>query len=180
MTFAPGLVADGPAEEYAKQMELYGQFVGDWTTETRAFNADGTVETSQWDVRFAWVLEGRAIQDLWITPSRNVRAPGWHEPGNRYSTTLRMYDPKLDAWHILWVDPPSGAILRQLGRRVGDEIVQMTVPADNGELTRWVYRDITRDTFRWSNERSMDQGASWQLVQEMRARRVAAKPLGPA
>jgi hypothetical protein len=173
-SFALGLLADGPAEEYAEQLALYGQFVGDWTTETRAFKPDGTVETTQWDVRFAWVLEGRAIQDLWITPPRTGRKTGWHEPGNRYSTTMRIYDPALDAWHILWMNPPNGVILRQLGRRSGNEIVQMSEPDANGELTRWVYRDITRDSFRWCSERSKDDGLHWQLVQEMRARRVSA------
>lgn len=171
-TFAAGLLADGPADEYADRLALYGQFVGDWSTETRAFHADGTIETSQWDVRFAWVLEGRAIQDLWITPPRSGRAVGWREAGNRYSTTLRIYDPTLEAWHILWINPPSGTILRQLARKVGDEIVQTGEPADDGALTRWVYRDITADTFRWCSERSVDEGVSWQLVQEMRARRA--------
>ena len=100
-TFTQGLMADGPAHEYAEQLALYGQFVGDWSTQTTAYNEDGAAEHSEWDVRFAWVLEGRAIQDLWITPPRRVRRPGWREAGNRYSTTLRMYDPSIDAWHIL-------------------------------------------------------------------------------
>ncbi len=168
-TFAEGLVADGPAPEYAEQLALYGQFVGDWSTQTTAYNADGGVENSIWDVRFAWVLEGRAIQDLWITPPRYMARPGWREAGNRYSTTLRMYDPSIDAWHIIWLNPPSGAILRQIGRKVGDEIIQMGEPEGNGELSRWVYRDIRQDSFHWCSERSRDHGVTWRLVQEMRA-----------
>lgn len=171
-TFAQGLVADGPAREYGEQLKLYGQFVGDWTTKTTAYNADGGVEHSEWDVRFAWVLEGRAIQDLWITPPRSVRRPDWREAGNRYSTTLRMYDPSIDAWHIVWFNPPSGAILRQLGRKAGDEIIQTGEREANGELTRWVYRDIRQNSFHWCSERSLDDGATWRLVQEMHAVRT--------
>jgi len=70
-SFLEGLTANGPAAEYADQLMLYGQFVGDWLAETVEFAADGTVTHSQWDIRFDWVLEGRAIQDLWITPVRN-------------------------------------------------------------------------------------------------------------
>lgn len=170
--FGNGLIASGPAPEYREALMLYGQFVGDWTTETVAYLPNGSNETSQWDVRFQWVLEGRAIQDLWIMPPRSKGSVSWHEPGNRYSTTLRVYDPKIDAWHIVWVNPPSGAIVTQVGRRVGDEFVQLGNVEPDGEVSRWVYRDISRNSFRWCNERSPDQGATWRLVQEMHARRL--------
>lgn len=172
ISFENALIADGPAKEYEAQLMLYGQFVGDWRTRTTAWLDDGTTQESEWDVRFRWVLEGRAIQDLWITPPRR-EGVAWHTPGNRYSTTLRLYDPAIDAWHILWVNPPSGAILRQLARKVGDDIVQVGEPDAKGRLTRWVYRDIGPDRFRWCNEVSVDQGAHWTLVQQMLATRVA-------
>jgi hypothetical protein len=170
--FAHGLLATGPANEYADKLALYGQFVGDWTTETTAVLPDGSVERSQWDAHFARVLEGRAVQDLWITPRRQAGAVPWHAAGNRYSTTLRIYDPALDAWHILWINPPNATIVRQLGRPVGNDIVQDGEPDANGEHTRWVFRDITPHTFLWCNERSADGGQSWRRVQEMHARRV--------
>jgi hypothetical protein len=172
-TFAEGLTAPGPAAEHREALMLYGQFVGDWATETTEFGADGSTHTSKWDVRFDWVLEGRAIQDLWITPPRAGNgAVSWHQNGNRYSTTFRVYDPKIDAWHILWINPPSGMILRQLGRKLGDAIVQLGELDQQGRLSRWVYRDITSDRFRWCNESSCDHGATWRLTQEMLARRV--------
>ena len=173
-TFASALIAHGPASEYAEELMLYGQFVGDWTTETRAFRPDGVVEHSGWDVRFDWVLEGRAIQDVWISPPRSEARPGWLAPGNRYSTTLRVYDPRARHWQIIWVNPPSGTVVRQIGRAVGNEIVQEAEPDPAGMLSRWVYRDIGPNAFRWCNEESRDQGATWSLVQEMRARRVDA------
>ncbi len=173
-TFAAALLATGPAPEYAEQLSTYGQFVGDWTTRTRTFAPDGTVEESEWDVRFDWVLEGRAIQDVWITPERRGRTIDWHEPGNRYSTTLRFYDPQLDAWHIIWVNPPSGGVMRQLGRKIGDEIVQDTVGETGDARIRWVWRDITPHSFRWCNETSSDCGLTWALTQEMQGRRTHA------
>jgi hypothetical protein len=171
-SFLKGLTSNGPAVEYANQLMLYGQFVGDWLAETTEYAADGSVTQSRWDIRFDWVLEGRAIQDLWITPVRNGKEVGWSEQGNRYSTTLRIYDPKIDAWHIIWTNPPSGYVTHQLARKVGDEIVQIADIDASGSLTRWVYRNITSDTFQWCNERSIDQGKSWRLTQEMRASRI--------
>lgn len=172
-TFADALVANGPAPEYAKALMLYGQFVGDWETETRAFLPTGEVEESRWDVRFDWVLEGRAVQDAWISPPRNGAAMGWHEPGNRFSTTLRLYDPRTDAWTILWANPPSGVVITQIGRQCGDEIVQESPRGPDGALSRWVYRDITPVSFRWCSEVSTDNGDTWTLIQEMRARRAS-------
>jgi hypothetical protein len=173
-TFIEGLVSDGPAPEHADKLMLYGQFVGEWTAEAREFGVDGSVTQSTWDIRFAWVLEGRAVQDLWITPVRGDAKVGWSEPGNRYSTTLRMYDPSIDAWHIIWANPSGGRIIRQIGKEVGDEIIQLSDPDARGMLSRWVYRHITLASFTWYNERSEDNGQSWRIVQEMRATRVGA------
>ncbi|MBG0808346.1 hypothetical protein IY145_03025 [Methylosinus sp. H3A] len=93
-TFLEGLASKGPAAEYADQLMLYGQFVGDWLAEATEFAADGTVTHSHWDIRFDWVLEGRAIQDLWITPPREGKEVSWSQVGidirrPSASTTLR-------------------------------------------------------------------------------------------
>ena len=42
----------------------------------------------------------------------------------------------------------------------------------NGELSRWVYRDIRPDAFHWCSERSGDNGVTWRLIQEMHAVRI--------
>lgn len=177
-SFATALLSDAPAREYAGKLALYGQFVGDWRTETTARLPDGKIERTIWDVRFSWALEGRAVQDLWITPPRNGALHPWHEKGNRYSTTLRIYDPALDAWHILWANPPTCTVVRQIGRQVGNEIVQLGEREPDGRITRWVYRDITATTFRWCNEHSVDGGSTWLLTQEMRAKRIKADEVG--
>lgn len=171
-SFASGLVSSKPAPEHQHALMLYGQFVGDWVADTSEYQEGGTVAKSSWDIRFSWVLEGRAIQDLWISPIRKDTITSWDTPDNRFSTTIRMYDPKIDAWHILWFNPPSGAIVRQIGRRVGEDIVQVGSTDLRGNPVRWCYRDITPNSFHWFGERSFDQGTSWTVVQEMRAVRA--------
>jgi hypothetical protein len=37
------------------------------------------------EIHFGWVLEGRAVQDIWIRPKRPV-------PSTMYGTTLRVFD----------------------------------------------------------------------------------------
>ena len=73
---------------------------------------------------------GRAIQDVWILP------------GVFYGTTLRIYDPNIDAWHILWSDPLRQFYTRQIGRARGSDIVQLG-KNDAGEAVRWSFTEIT-------------------------------------
>jgi hypothetical protein len=52
---------------------------------------------------------------------------------------------------------------------VGDEIVLDAQRSD--KPMRWIYSEITADSFRWRNESSADGGRSWRIDQEMRVRR---------
>jgi hypothetical protein len=96
----------------------------------------------------------------------------WVLPGVFYGTTLRVYDPGLDAWHILWSDPLRQYYTRQIGRAQGADIVQVG-KTDTGDAVRWSFTDITPDSFRWLGERSLDGEATWHLQAEFRARRIA-------
>jgi hypothetical protein len=120
---------------------------------------DGTRQTGHGEIHFGWVLEGRAVQDVWILP------------GVFYGTTLRVYDPGIDAWHILWVDPVKQLYRRMVGRPRGADIVQDGVD-EAGAPVRWSFTEITPDTFHWLAERSPDGGATWQVVVEFFARRA--------
>jgi len=140
-------------------MKLYGWLIGRWTMDAIVHRDDGTQRQDVGQIHFGWVLEGRAIQDVWILP------------GVFYGTTLRVYDPGLDAWHILWSDPLRQFYTRQIGRAQGDDIVQEGTN-EAGEAVRWSFTKITRDAFRWIGERSPDGGKTWQLQAEYFARRA--------
>src|SRR5882762_6528883 len=148
--FAETLHADGPAPDRANEMALYGWLIGDWEMDAVVYADDGTKHTGRGGIHFGWVLQGRAIQDVWILP------------GIFYGTTLRVYDPGLDAWHILWSDPLRQRYTRQIGRPRGKDIVQEG-NADTGAATRWSFSEITPSSFLWRGERSFDEGTSWQL-----------------
>ena len=169
------LHSDGPAPDRAKQMELYAFLVGHWDTEVVGYDEDGTQHASRGEIHAGWVLEGRAIQDVWMTPPRAERRPDEPLPrlpvtGAWYGTTLRIYDPKLDAWHVLWSDPATQIYTRQVGRAAGDEIVQEG-KQPSGAILRWRFREITPRSFHWLGEISADGGASWRLQVEVFARR---------
>jgi hypothetical protein len=108
-------------------------------------------------------------------PRAASRAAGLPAAAEFYGTTLRVYDPGLDAWHILWSDPMRQIYRRQLGRAEGPDIVQLGTD-DEGRKVRWSFRDRTQDSFRWWGERSPDAGVTWTLVAEFLARRTALTP----
>jgi hypothetical protein len=159
-TFIDALHSSGPALDRADQMGLYGWLIGDWEMDSVIHKDDGTKQSGHGAIHFGWVLEGRAIQDVWILP------------GVFYGTTLRIYDPGLDAWHILWSDPLHQVYMRQIGRARGDDIVQEGKD-DASAGVRWSFTAVTPNSFRWLGERSADGGATWKLQVEFFARRVA-------
>ena len=159
-SFVEKLHSDGPAPDRAGKMGLYGWLIGRWEFDAVVHTDDGSKHTGRGEIYFGWVLEGRAIQDVWILP------------GVFHGTTLRIYDPGLDAWHILWSDPLRQYYARQIGRARGKDIVQEG-SNNEGAAVRWSFTDITPNSFRWLGERSPDRGATWQLQSEFLARRMS-------
>jgi hypothetical protein len=158
-SFIEALASDAPAADRAEKLQLYGWLIGCWTMDATLWLDNGDTHRGPGEVYFGWVLEGRAIQDVWILP------------GVFYGTTLRIYDPAIDAWHILWNDPLRQFYARQIGRAQGSDIVQLG-KNDAGDTLRWSFTDITPTSFRWRGERSRDDGQSWQLQADFLVRRV--------
>ncbi|HET7291785.1 MAG TPA: hypothetical protein VFM88_05125 [Vicinamibacteria bacterium] len=163
------LHAEGPHPELASELQLFGQFVGSWDVEVIHHFPDGTRDVMSAEWHFGWVLEGRAIQDVWIAPRRGLRSPAGDALGD-YGATLRFYDRKLGAWRSTWSGPCKGLVRPFVGRQVGAEIVLEGSFAP-GSVTRWIFSAITPDSFRWRNVESWDQWSTQVLHQEMVARR---------
>jgi hypothetical protein len=163
-----------PHQALAAKLSLYGRFVGSWTLDIERRWFDGTRRRAEGEWHFAYVLDGKAVQDVWIFPARRLRTKP--EPWHMYGATFRWYDPSIDAWHIRYFEPGIAFEMRQIGRAAGADIVQVG-ETWNGLLRRWRFVEITDDSFRWLGDASWDKGATWTLETEMRARRVAAGPV---
>ena len=116
-----GLAAAGPDPARADKLGLYGQFVGDWTFDVVNYRPDGTKSEGKGEWNFFWALEGRAVQDVWITPPRGVREKNSQSAPSGYGTTVRFYDPKLDAWRITWIDPIHGNVQTFVAKKRGSK-----------------------------------------------------------
>lgn len=153
------LGADGPHPDLGDAAMLYGRFVGSWDLTNHYYDEqNGVWRDALGEVHFGWVLEGRGIQDLWQVSEHG------------FGTTLRVYDPAIDAWRVEWFGPRTGSFCSLIGRPEGERIVQNGTRQD-GTAIRWSFDEITADTFVWRGEVSDDHGASFRFDQEMRCTR---------
>lgn len=141
-------------------LDLYAFLIGDWSFDARVVLDDGSEHQGRGEIHAGWILEGRALQDVWILP------------GVFHGTTLRVYDPARDDWLIQWSDPLHLYFSQQRGRAVGADIVQVGA-ALTGEWSRWSFRARERDRFTWRGEVATPDGG-WRLNAEFACRRVGA------
>ena len=169
LSFVDALCAsDGPASDRADKMMLYGQFVGAWDGTVTRYGVNGERFDSSAEVHFGWALEGRAIQDVWIAPSRLGRAAG--EADKMYGTTLRVYDPRHDHWDITFIDPVRQKHDRMTGRQVGPDIIQ-EYRKDDGTICQWCFFEIKVNSFHWVSRESTDERKTWRLTGEFHLKR---------
>jgi hypothetical protein len=151
--------------------DLYGWLIGSWELDLTAYDDQGNVTHSTGEAHFSWVLEGRAVQDVFINPRRSDRSPQSPKFANWFGTTIRIYDPSIRAWRINWFNPHDGFRAELIGRKQGKDIVQEGKFPD-GTPIRWSFREITEDSCLWRGERLERDGRTWKLQVEFRARRV--------
>jgi hypothetical protein len=173
--FLVALAASARSSEIPESADVYGWLIGSWELEVYDYPTDGAVRRSQGEVHFGWVLEGRAVQDVWIMPRRSERAlvgtPDLSKTGNRYGTTLRLWDPSIQAWRVTWINPVSGSRDELIGRRSGKNVVQVGTHPD-GTPIRWIFTKITADSFHWTGEVLNPDGKTWMLEAEFRGERM--------
>jgi len=156
------LEASGRAAGIPESHDLYGWLIGDWELDVLHYaGADLSAQKGKGTAHFAWVLDGLAVQDVW----------SWRP--QMHGTTLRVWDPAMQAWRVTWFNPGSGARVDLTGRRSGKDIVQIGAYA-NGTPIRWIFSEITADSFRWTGESLTADGTTWKLEGEFRAHRTKA------
>jgi len=163
------LESDGPYSELKDKLMLFGQFAGNWEYESRYFLPDGKTARAKGEIHFGWILGGTAIQDV-MTGIVLDPPPGFPRTG--FGTMVRFYDLDIDAWHCVWVAPLSRVVQTFTARKVGEEIILEGENAE-GFLERWIFSEITPDSFDWRAVESRDKGQTWRLDQKIWARRIS-------
>ncbi len=150
------------------EARVWDRFIGAWDCDFTFFLEDGSVRRSRGELEFGWVMDGRAIQDIWITyPKEAGKERG-------IGTSLRFFDSKSKTWQVVFISPAYNAVITVRGGIEGDRIVLRGVN-DNGSMLRWSFNDIKPDSFTWRGEKSRDGGKTWKLEEEHHMKRRAAR-----
>lgn len=165
--FTKALISDKSSDKFADEQMLFGQFVGDWDFEW----VDGKGTDKERHVKgewlFSWILDGTAIQDVFICPSRAERLKN-EQPDATYGTTLRVYNPSSGTWNICFAY--YGSMVTLEAQQEGEQIVVRMLHT-NGFIKHWVFSDITDNSFHWEDKMSLDDGATWVVTGELFATR---------
>ena len=166
------LAAPGRSPEIPEEADAYGWLIGSWALTVQHYWAtDVSARGIKGEAHFGWILEGRAVQDVWIMPPRSERTANLDKTMNMFGTTLRVWDPTIQAWRITWSNPAGDHREEQIGRWNGKDVVQVGTRPD-GTPTRWMFTEITPHSFHWLGEALELDGKSWKIEGEFRAVRI--------
>lgn len=144
--FIRALVYECKSNIIPDRCNLFGHFVGEWDFEWIDNQGPEGERHVKGEWIFQWILEGTAVQDVFICPSRKERLTDY-QPDAAYGTTVRMYNPDTNAWDIVYIE--LGGATQLEARREKDKIVQTII--GNKDL-RWVFSEITRTSFHWQRQ----------------------------
>jgi hypothetical protein len=165
------LASAGRSPEIPEADDAYGWLAGSWDLDVKCYwGVDVAAQNIKGEVHAAWTLEGRAIQDVWIMPRCGERPTKPDKKLNMFGTTLRAWDSSIHAWRITWCNPAGDHFEQQIGRRSGNDVVQLGARPD-GTITRWRFVAITPDSFHWLGEALAPDGVTWTIEGEFLARR---------
>jgi hypothetical protein len=165
-TFFPLLAANERSSDIPESADVYGWLCGSWDLDVVRYRAiDVASRGLKGEVHAGRVLEGRAVQDVWIMPRVDDRRGAIDRAMNMYGTTLRSWEPSTQAWRIAWTNPVSGHREEQVGRWNGRDILQEGQRVD-GTKTRWTFTEITAGSFHWRGEALYPSNDRWTLEGE--------------
>ena len=163
--FIKALYYDKKDPHIPEEYNFFGVFVGEWDIEWVDHLEVDEPRRVKGEWIFSWVLEGAAIQDVFIVPSRSERLQN-KQPDAEYGTTLRIFNPKTSAWDIFYAC--RGEAIRLTAYKVGEDII---LTENTTEEMRHVFSEITSTSFKWRKELKNASG-KWDVIAKVRAQRA--------
>jgi hypothetical protein len=150
-----------------EEAKVFDRFVGTWDADYSFRPGDGSVKHAAGEVIFGWILDGHALQDIFLSYPKGAGEE------RKMITGIRFFDTKSRKWRVTVFAPTFNAIINVEGGKEGDRIILRGRDVD-GSPIRWSFNDITDDSFTWRGEKSRDGGKTWRLEEEHHMKRRTA------
>jgi len=161
------MVSDAPRPEYLEAFRPFAPLIGSWDLDVTWYDENGDVtRTTKGEWHFAWALDGRAVADVWITPSRAARPT---DGDGEWGLTIRIHDPALGAFRSTWMGPKHAFVMTFIGHAT-DNSITLDSREPLASTTRWIFTDISETGFHCRNE---DEDATGNIT--VRQRFTAAR-----
>jgi hypothetical protein len=159
--------ADAPRPELAGRLKVFAPLIGSWRLVVEDIAPDDSVEVSDGEWHFGWALDGRALADVWLSPSRAARSAGARD--GEWGLSLRFWDEHRQAYRSTWHGPLRGWLIPFTARQTEDGL--LLEGERDGTALRWIFSELTADGFRWRAEEAED-GTTFRVRQRFTATRV--------
>ena len=145
-----------PAED-----DWYAPLIGDWTFDYH--EPGGRHLKGEWF--FRRVLEGTAIEDIFICPSRDTKETN-PQPDGEYGVAVRMYDSRRHCYDMTYICTKGTTRLE-----IHNEQGRIVCTVLDDPANKWMFSEITETTFHWENITVMENG-EYKVNCELFAKRM--------
>jgi hypothetical protein len=149
--------SNAPNPNAPAELAQFAFLVGEWDAQAYRIGADGKeVQFGYADWRISYILNGFAIQDVWIY---KTLATGEVE----YGTMFRTYCPEAGHWTMVEQRHSDLKFLFMTAEKVGETMVmrgELDTPQGKVPFRR-VFYNIKRDSFEWRTDFSSNGGKTW-------------------
>lgn len=152
--FSKALIYPGKSGKIPKEYNWFDFLAGEWDIHYSDNHGTGQERHVRGEWIFSWVLDGTAIQDVFICPSRAERRVH-SQPDATWGTTLLIFSPGTKAWDIFY--GTTGEADRFEAKKEGGQIVLTEITESK---MKWIFPDIRNDYFLWENRLFNDGGTS--------------------
>ncbi|TDU87781.1 hypothetical protein EV138_1309 [Kribbella voronezhensis] len=156
------MVSEQPRPEFEQALSPFAPLIGSWDLDVSWYDDDGqVVRETKGEWHFAYALDGRAVADIWITPSRARREV---DGDGEWGLSIRLYDPELNAFRSTWMGPKYALVMTFVGH-TGDNSITLEANEPKSAKTRWMFTDLSPTGFNWRNE---DEDADGNIIVRQR------------
>ena len=95
---------------------LFDQLIGTWDVRYEYLDKKGNPKSNQGQVHYAWILVGKALQEIWSSNSDSKDLLP-------FGTMIDFYDLKHQRWTAVWIYPAEGMTMIMTGGKVNGSLV---------------------------------------------------------